>query len=74
MDLSQTELAEKMGVSYPRVKSSFTGSEESSRIRHFVSRNFSAWRHSSGSIFNLYGISTMPPTPLLQRRYARSSA
>ena len=74
MGLSQTELAEKKGVSYPRVNELIHGKrgvtpETALRLEQLFGMEAQIW-----PIFSLPGICTRLVTPLLQRAFARSSA
>ncbi len=74
LGLTQTELAEKLGVSYPRVNELIHGKRGVTRPRtpRFDSSDCSAWKRSFGSTSNWPGISIMSSTHRPRRRSQRS--
>ena len=59
LNMPQSELAEKLGVSYPRVNELINKKGGLPLTLHFVWRNFLAWTHSFGLICSWHGISIM---------------
>lgn len=55
LGMTQTELAERLGVSYPRVNELIHRKRGILRALHCGSNDRWAWRLSSGSTFNLLG-------------------
>jgi addiction module HigA family antidote len=48
LKITQSELAEKLGVSYPRVNEVIHAKRGITMTQRFVWRNYSAWRRSFG--------------------------
>ena len=54
--MSQTELAAKLGVSYPRINELIHGKRGLLRTQHFVLSKSSVWKRNSGSTCSWHGI------------------
>jgi len=71
LGMPQAQVAEKIGVSYPRVNELVHGKRGRTPERAIRLEGSSVWRHSSGSTSSWPGISTMRPIRLQRRKSGR---
>ena len=74
LGMSQVGLAEKIGVSYPRINELVRGKPGLPQIRHSAWKNSWEWKHNFGSIFSWPGIFIIQLIQPLLKKPAKFSA